>query len=88
MSMDLVISIGITLIGWAVMFGICKNKIDNNEKAIQDLKKDIDKDISQINVKQNQTDTILQSINNLLASVNSKVDLLIDGKIKCGDDLK
>lgn len=80
MSIESIISIGISLGGVLVMFGVFKNKIEQNEKAIEEIKKDFSKDIQTITSKQNQTDTILQSINNLLASVNSKVDLLIDGK--------
>ena len=57
--------------GWAVTLGICKNKIDNNERDIQEIKN-----------RQVQTDAILQSINTSLASLNAKVDLLINGKIK------
>lgn len=82
MDLGTIITIIITVIGWAVMFGICKNKIDNNEKSISELKEDVQRDIDDIKNRQTQTDTILQSINTTLASLDAKVDLLIHGKIK------
>lgn len=70
MDWGLLITLGATIVGWAVTFGICKQKIDNNERDIQEIKS-----------RQCQTDTILQSINTTLASLDAKVDLLIKGKI-------
>lgn len=71
MDWGIILTIGVTIVGWAVTLGICKNKIDNNERDIQEIKN-----------RQVQTDAILQSINTSLASLNAKVDLLINGKIK------
>lgn len=82
MPLDLIISTGVTLLGWAVCFGVMKNKIDSNEKAIADLKADHKKDIEAIHTKQNQTDVILQSINTQLASLNTKVDMILKGQVQ------
>ena len=70
MDWGLIITLGVTIVGWAVTMGICKQKIDNNERDIQEIKS-----------RQFQIDAILQSINTTLASLDAKVDLLIKGKI-------
>ena len=74
MDWGLIITLGVTIVGWAVTFGICKQKIENNERDIQEMKS-----------RQCQTDAILQSINTTLASLDAKVDLLIRGKINTQD---
>lgn len=80
--LSIVITIGITVMGWAVMFGICKQKIDNNENEIKELKADFQKDIDDLKSRQNETSTILQSINNNLSRINERFDLLINGQLK------
>lgn len=70
MDWGIIITLGVTIVGWATTLGICKQKIENNERDIQEIKS-----------RQCQTDTILQSINTTLASLDAKVDLLIRGKI-------
>ena len=74
MDWGLIITLGVTIVGWATIFGICKQKIENNERDIQEIKS-----------RQCQTDAILQSINTTLASLDAKVDLLIRGKINTQD---
>jgi len=92
MDTSLVVTCGITLIGWAVMFGICKNKIDTNSKEIEDLKTnyteqiktlkaDFQYDIDEVKARQNETSTILQSINNNLSRINERFDLLVNGQL-------
>lgn len=53
MDWGLIIALGVTIVGWSVTMGICKQKINNNERDIQEIKS-----------RQCQTDTILQSIIN------------------------
>lgn len=65
-----------------VTIGICKNQIDNNTQNIAELKVYHDNDIKDVNTRVDQSNIILQSINNNLAELNTKVSLLIDGKIK------
>lgn len=38
----LLITVFITVVGWAVMFGVCKQKIQNNTEEIEEVKKSID----------------------------------------------
>lgn len=52
------------------MIGIYTQKIKQHEIEINELKN-----------RQASTDTILQSINNTLTSLDTKVDLLLQGKI-------
>lgn len=70
MNWSLLITVGTTLFGWAVTFGILKQKIADH-----------DKEICEIKTKQSQLETLLQSINNSLVALNTKVDLLMDGKL-------
>ena len=66
----LVIPLVVTLLGWAVTFGICQNKIENNSRQI-----------SRLEQNQSRTDMSLQQISAQLAGLNAKMDLLIDGHI-------
>lgn len=96
MKKELVLSLCIAIAGCALTFGVCKNQIDNNKKNIEKLelthKEDIakielthEKDISAVNSRQNNQDALLQSINNNLAELNTKMDLLVAGKLKQGE---
>ena len=66
----LVIPLAVTLLGWAVTFGVCQNKIENNTHQIERLEQN-----------QSRTDMSLQQISSQLAGLNAKMDLLIDGHI-------
>lgn len=66
----LVIPLVVTLLGWAVTFGVCQNKIENNTHQIERLEQN-----------QSRTDMSLQQISSQLAGLNAKMDLLIDGHI-------
>lgn len=92
MDIQFIITTGITVLGWGVTLGICKNKIEQHSKDIEALKveheKDIEKmeavhneDVKDINKRQNNTDQLLQSINSQLVELNTKMSLLIKGKI-------
>lgn len=82
MDYQFIISMGITVAGWGVTFGIMKQKIAQNEKTIQELKQDFKDDLAKVEAKQSQTDTLLLAINNNLTDLNTKVSLLLDNKIK------
>lgn len=70
MDWGLIVTVATTLIGWAVLFGILKQKINDH-----------DKELAEIKAKQAQMDSLMQSINNSLVALNTKVDLLMDGKL-------
>lgn len=81
MDTGLVITIVATVAGWGVTFGICKNKIEQNQKDIEALKSQHKDDFNLIIQKQNNTDTLLQNISNQLTELNTQVRLLIKGRI-------
>lgn len=81
MELDLIISIAIPLISCGVTLGICKNKIEQNEKEIKELKLEHSKDIQIVLEKQQNTDELLQRINEQLIELNTKMSLLLRGKI-------
>lgn len=60
----------ITVAGWSVTFGVCQNKIEQNTKNIERLE-----------TRQVSTDNLLQSINGQLIELNTKMTLLLNGKI-------
>lgn len=92
LDLNLIISIVTPLVGCGVIFGICKNKIEQNEKEIKELKEkhtedikelreDHSKDIQSVLEKQQNTDCLLQEINKQLIELNTKMSLLLKGKI-------
>lgn len=78
LNYGLIVTIVITILGWGVTFGVCKQKIETGERAIERLEQ---------NQQQYQlrTDTSLQSIYSQLAGLNAKMDLLLDGRVRTGD---
>lgn len=82
MKKELVLTLCITLCGCALTFGITQNKVENNTKQIDKLELTHEKDIDALKEQQKQTDALLQSMNNNLASINTKLDLLVEGKLK------
>lgn len=81
MDTGLIITIVATVAGWGVTFGICKNKIDQNQKDIESLKGQHKDDFKLVLEKQTSTDALLQTISQQLTELNTKVTLLIKGKI-------
>ncbi len=88
----IVITLVVTVAGWGVTFGVCKNKIEENTKDISEEKtqraKDIDdlkrqqkSDVQMLIQKQTTTDQLLQNITNQLVELNTKMSLLLKGKI-------
>lgn len=73
----LIVTLVVTVLGWGGTFGVCKNKIETGERAIERLEQ---------NQQQYQlrTDTSMQSIYSQLAGLNAKMDLLLDGRINAG----
>lgn len=57
--------------GWLITLGLYSGKITQH-----------DKDIMSLQEKQTSQQVVLQNISSSLASLNTKVDLLIDDKIK------
>lgn len=81
MNTGILITIVVTVAGWGVTFGICKNQIEQNRKDIRDLKDQHKDDVKTLFQKQNNTDTLLQNISQQLTELNTKMSLLIKGKI-------
>lgn len=82
MDYQFIVSLGITIAGWGVTFGIMKQKVSQNEKAIAELKQDFKDELAKVESKQTATDNLLLAINNNLTDLNTKVGLLLDNKIK------
>lgn len=81
MNTSLIITIVVTVAGWGATFGICKNQIEQNKKDIADLKDQHKDDFKLVLEKQNNTDNILQQISTQLTELNTKMSLLLKGKI-------
>lgn len=77
----IVITLITTFAGWGVTFGICKSKIDENEQDIRELKEQQQNDVKMLIQKQTNTDQLLQNITNQLVELNTKMSLLLKGKI-------
>ena len=86
------LSLAIALCTVASSYGICKTQIEHNAQQIESVKVENEKQLIQVRTEINQKiesqdariseqSVILQSINNNLASMNTKVDLLVQGKI-------
>lgn len=80
----LIFTILVTLAGWGVTFGVCKNQIETNGRDIQRLEGQHEKDINSINERQDTSERLLQSINGQLIELNTKMTLLIKGDLKTG----
>lgn len=85
----LLVTVFIAVVGWATVFGVCKQKIENNADEIKEVKesleriqKDLQKDIDEVKADSKEQSVILQSINNNLAALNSNFNLLINGQLK------
>jgi hypothetical protein len=77
----LIFTILVTLAGWGVTFGVCKNQIETNGCDIQRIEKQHENDISKLSTRQDSTDSLLQSINTQLVELNTKMTLLLNGKL-------
>jgi len=60
----------ITILGWGVTFGVCQNKIENNAKEIARLERQRDQDKGE-----------MRTISDQLTKLNTKMDLLLDGRL-------
>ena len=78
----LLFTILITIAGWSVTFGICKNQIETNGRDIQRIEKQHENDIQKLSIRQDSTDGLLQSINSQLVELNTKMTLLLNGKME------
>ena len=78
----LIFTILVTLIGWGVTFGVCQQKIETNGSDIQRIEKQHESDINKLSTRQDSTDSLLQSINSQLVELNTKMTLLLNGKLE------
>jgi Tfp pilus assembly protein PilO len=81
---SLILTLCITILGWGVTFGTCKNKIDTNARDIQRVEQQQEKEIKKINERQDNSEILLQSINAQLIELNTKITLLLKGDLKVG----
>ena len=77
----LIFTIIVTLAGWGVTFGVCQQKIETNVSNIQRIEKQHESDINKLSTRQDSTDGLLQSINSQLVELNTKMTLLLNGKL-------
>lgn len=77
----LIVTCMITVAGWGVTFGVCQNKIEQNSRDIVRVEKNHLMDIDRVETRQASTDNLLQSINGQLIELNTKMTLLLNGKI-------
>lgn len=78
----LIFTILVTLAGWGVTFGVCQQKIETNGSDIQRIEKQHESDINKLSTRQDSTDGMLQSINSQLVELNTKMTLLLNGKLE------
>ena len=77
----LIFTILVTLAGWGVTFGVCQQKTETNGNDIQRIEKQHESDINKLNTRQDNTDGLLRSINSQLVELNTKMTLLLNGKL-------
>ena len=77
----LIFTIIVTLAGWGVTFGVCQQKTETNGSDIQRIEKQHESDINKLSTRQDSTDSLLQSINSQLVELNTKMTLLLNGKL-------
>lgn len=77
----LIFTILVTLAGWSVTFGVCQQKIETNGRDIQRIEKQHESDVAKLRTRQDSTDSLLQSINTQLVELNTKMTLLLNGKL-------
>ena len=77
----LIFTILVTLAGWGVTFGVCQQKTETNGSDIQRIEKQHESDINKLSTRQDSTDSLLQSINSQLVELNTKMTLLLNGKL-------
>ena len=78
----LIFTILVTLAGWGVTFGVCQQKIETNGSDIHRIEKQHESDINKLSTRQDSTDGLLQSINSQLVELNTKMTLLLNGKLE------
>ena len=78
----LIFTILVTLAGWCVTFGGCGQKIETDGSDIQRIEKQHESDINKLSTRQDSTDGLLQSINSQLVELNTKMTLLLNGKLE------
>lgn len=81
----LIFSILVTMTGWGVTFGVCESKIETNARDVARLESKHQSDISFVLDRQTNTDNLLNSINSQLVELNTKMGLLLNGKISTQD---
>lgn len=80
--MGLIITITVTLVSWATLWGVTKNKIDVNTRDITRLELKHETDIKKLEDRADNTDCLLQNINAQLIELNTKMTLLLQGQLK------
>lgn len=86
MKKEIVLTILIAVMPACVGYGVLQAQVRNNTIAIEKVEQSTQKAIDDLSERQNKSDVLLNSINNNLASLNTKMDLLLSGKLKQGDN--
>lgn len=81
----IIVTILITVAGWALNFGVCQNKIEQNTTDINRVESQLYTEVDKLSLRQASTDSLLQSINSQLVELNTKMTLLLNGKISTDD---
>ena len=78
----LIFTILVTLAGWGVTFGVCQQKIGANGRDMQQIEREHESGVQRLSTRQDSTDGLLQSINSQLVELNTKMTLLLNGKLE------
>lgn len=89
------LTLAVTLCGVGTSYGVVKTQTEHNkqeiesvraenEKIIAAFKSECDKRFDSQDRRINEQSVILQSINNSVTSMNTKIDLIVEGKLKMG----
>lgn len=94
MDIGNIITIGIEIVMFAVGYGMLKQEVKDiaeQNKKLQEKQDDIEsciastksahKRLDKLEVRQDTTENVIQSINSRLGSIETKLDLILSGKI-------
>lgn len=85
LNFGLILTLLITVAGWSLNYGVCQNKIEQNTKNLTRLEQEHKEDVNKLNDRQDNTETLLRAINTQLVELNTKMTLLLNGKVKTAE---
>ena len=78
----LIFTILVTLAGWGVTLGGWPQKMETSGRDMQHIERQHGTDVQKLSTRQARTDGLLQSINSQLVELNTKMTLLLNGKLE------